>query len=133
MRSLLRSLWSPRRHDNGNVVCILKVNSTLIFGENDKKKTSPHWYKDHDNNGEKWTRHAEEHAIQLFMKKFEHKFHKIKKVYVVRYKKDGSLAMARPCKYCQRKFKKHGINPRIIFYSNEQGEIENLKIYDNTK
>jgi tRNA(Arg) A34 adenosine deaminase TadA len=47
------------------------------------------------------------------------------RLYVVRVKRDGSLAMAKPCKVCEELIGWAGI--RKVYYSNLTGKIEMMK------
>ena len=47
-------------------------------------------------------------------------------IHVIRFKKDGSVTMAMPCKHCQKFLKKHGV--RKVHYTNWQGEWEVMKL-----
>ncbi len=46
-------------------------------------------------------------------------------IYVARSRKDGTLAIAKPCRHCQSLLQKAGI--RNIFYTNRSGNIEQLR------
>ena len=48
------------------------------------------------------------------------------RVEVLRWRKDGTLAMAKPCSHCQRFLKKAGV--RQVRYSNDIGEFEYLTL-----
>ena len=47
-------------------------------------------------------------------------------IYIARIKKNGDLAMARPCEFCMDHIEEAGI--KKIVFSNESGEIEEEKI-----
>ncbi len=47
-------------------------------------------------------------------------------IYVVRRRKDGSMAMARPCEECMKILKNVGI--RDIYYTDNEGRINHLHI-----
>ena len=62
----------------------------------------------------KYTVHAEEDAINKFIKKFHHfsreKLRRLNiKIIVVRYDKNGNLVNAKPCDNCMRMIQKYGI------------------------
>ena len=46
------------------------------------------------------------------------------RVIVIRLKKDGSLAMARPCANCERRLRLAGVG--VIWYSDDRGEVVRL-------
>jgi deoxycytidylate deaminase len=46
---------------------------------------------------------------------------------IVRITKDGKLAMAKPCQYCQSYIEEAGI--KNIIYTNSNGEIRKEKVY----
>lgn len=50
----------------------------------------------------------------------------IRTVNVIRFKKDGTITMAKPCDHCQRFLKEHGV--RKVRYTNWQGEWEVMKL-----
>lgn len=109
----------------GQTICIIKLQKEYIVGENNRNKTSPKWMKHFKYRDETHTRHAEEHALQLFDRK-KISPNKIKKVVVIRFLKNGHFGMSKPCKYCQYKFWKYGIKPEIIYFSNQEGLIEGM-------
>lgn len=119
----------------GKVVCFMRIGNSWIKGTNDKSKTSPAWYKFwEDKNSTLYTRHAEQHALQLLSRQLKtvtlHKHGwRIKEILVLRWTKNGELAMAKPCKHCQVNLKFAGINPRNIWYSTSDGQLENLREY----
>jgi len=48
------------------------------------------------------------------------------RVYIARKRKDGTVAMAKPCKHCTKFLKELGI--RAVFYTNNIGQIESVRL-----
>lgn len=106
-----------------HVECHIINGSTLIIGTN-SYSTSPKWRKRHADGNESCSRHAEEHALA----QLPHDVNPLRlKVRVYRWKKDGSLAMAKPCHHCMAKLMDKGIRARQISFTNEQGQLEKLR------
>ena len=80
-------------------------------------KTHPDAYRIYDNGDEAAHMHAEMSAIR-FAKEGDI-------LEVVRFKKDGSFAMAKPCKHCQNLINNRKIFKKIRF-TNDDGEWEML-------
>ena len=55
-------------------------------------------------------------------------FKKSDTVHVVRFLKDGTPTMAKPCKYCQRYLYKSGV--RTVRYTDWQGQWKKLKLQE---
>lgn len=108
----------------GNTVCLINVGNRWLIGQADRNRTSPHWEKFYENRKQvKYTRHAEAHALQLA----DRIGGKIKKLIVLRFRKDGTITMAKPCFHCQEMLKEHGIPFKIVYYSDDKGEIQCLQ------
>lgn len=99
--------------------CIVKGGRILSIGWNtDKKYNKLSWY---------WDFHAEVHAIlSIGIKNIPNN----SKLYVCRIQKNNNLSMAKPCDKCMALAKKAGITQ--IYYTDWNGEVTKLKIYDIT-
>lgn len=101
---------------HGRVVCVIRTGKRYFIGINDDK-TSPKWQRKMSNGDVKSSRHAEMHALQLAQRVGG----KIKEIVVLRWTKRGKLTMARPCSHCKKRFDEAGINQRIIWHSDWDG------------
>lgn len=102
------------------VVCHIEYGKSIIIGTN-ALASSPKWRKKHADGNISFSRHAEEHALaQLPHDVSPHRI----RVRVYRYKKNGALAMAKPCHHCMEKMLAMGIKQRQIKYSNDHGQME---------
>lgn len=110
------------------VVAVAQVGKTLFFGWNSSKKTSPRYKRHYDNTDQTlYTRHAEFHVLGKLPRNI--KKSKVK-IYILRFNMDGDISMAKPCRFCQRKMKEFGINPRNVYFTNWEGEYERLRTWD---
>ena len=50
----------------------------------------------------------------------------LRQVNVIRFKKDGSVTMSKPCTHCQRFMKAHGV--KKVRYTNWDGEWEEMEL-----
>lgn len=66
--------------------------------------------------------HAEAHAIY----KVPYSKRKDAKIYVMRIRKNGNLALSKPCSNCIRLLKEYKIKPRNIWYTDKHGKWTNL-------
>ena len=47
-------------------------------------------------------------------------------IHVIRFSKDGTITMAKPCPYCQKFLRQYGV--KKVYYTNWSGEWEILKL-----
>lgn len=108
----------------GNTICLINVGNRWLIGQADRNRTSPRWKKLYENRQQvKYTRHAEAHALQLANRIGG----KIKKLIVLRFRKNGTIAMAKPCSHCQEMLIEHKIPFGIVYFSDDNGEIQCLQ------
>ncbi len=106
------------------VVCVIWNGCSPITGTNSMDSSSPKWMKRHEDGNVSYSRHAEEHALA----QLPHEVNvKRLKVFVTRYKKDGTVGLAKPCHHCMEKLMAYGIKTRQIFYTNNDGEMERVR------
>lgn len=100
---------------------IVKGGRILSSGTNNKKRNKfVHLHYAHYSGF-----HAESAAIYRAL--HEHKTDlKDAVVYVVRVRKDGSVANSKPCKHCQKLLTKYGV--RRALYSNDIGGMEMMRL-----
>jgi deoxycytidylate deaminase len=48
------------------------------------------------------------------------------KVYSFRWRRDGTLGMAKPCPKCEKYMRDNGV--KIVFYSDNTGQIKKMKL-----
>lgn len=104
----------------GATVCLIKTGNRWVIGSNDRHKTSPKFKKFLPDGSVLFTRHAEAHAIQLARRVGG----RIKKVVVIRWKKNGEMAMSEPCYNCKRLLKEAGVKNNNIYFTNDRGEFQ---------
>jgi cytidine deaminase len=104
----------------GATICLIRVGKKWVIGTNDRNKTSPAFKKFLPDGSVLFTRHAEAHAIQLA----ERQGGRMKRVMVIRWKKNGEMAMAKPCYNCLSKLREKGIKDNMIYFTNETGEVQ---------
>jgi deoxycytidylate deaminase len=66
------------------------------------------------------------HAEMALLKKC--KDSNIDTIYVIRFRKNGGITMAKPCNYCQTFLRKYGI--KKVYYTDWMGEWSLLKLKD---
>jgi hypothetical protein len=77
--------------------------------------------KRHSNTKNEWTHHAEAlMAARMRREVWDYGG----TLYVIRFKRDGSLGCARPCPLCDKKLRKSGADH--VYYTNDQGLVERL-------
>lgn len=104
------------------VICEISKGNSTITATNDGR-TSPRFRVKHDDGNVSYSGHAEMRALVAW-RWYDHP-EKLK-VVVKRVKKDGSFAMAKPCKNCQLGLWRAGIKARNVWFTNEQGALERL-------
>lgn len=70
----------------------------------------------------KYGKHAERAALQLA----DRIGGRIRRVVVMRWTKDGALALSKPCEACQIALYGAGVRPRDVWYSTDEGTLERL-------
>lgn len=104
---------------NARVGAVLTKGKTVLgVGHNKRNHPSVCWSKRIIHS--KLSLHAEKAAI-LGLRGFEIRGATL---YVVRVRRDGSLAIAKPCSRCKGMLNNHGV--RRVFYTSEVGQWEKL-------
>jgi len=99
------------------VVCTITNGNSVIVATNDGK-TSPRYYRKFSDGNTSHAGHAEMRALSKMPKSWNTK--KVR-VHVQRFRKDGTLAMSRPCVHCQSSLWKYGVEARRVTYTNHEG------------
>lgn len=106
-----------------HVVCTIMYGNSIVTASNDGK-TSPRYYRRFTDGNVSHSGHAEMRALSKMPKSWDPR--KVR-VYVQRTRKDGSVAMARPCVHCQAMLWREGVDPRRVQFTNEQGQYERFR------
>lgn len=106
------------------VVCSISRGNSTITATNDGQ-TSPKFRVKHDDGNVSYSGHAETRAL-IAWRWYDHP-EKLK-VVVKRIKKDGTYAMAKPCKNCQIALWKAGIKARNVWYTGEDGQLYRMTV-----
>lgn len=104
------------------VVCEIHHANTILLATNDGR-TSPRFKVTHDDGNTSYSGHAEMRALAKLGTRVKRG---ALKIYVSRYRKDGSVGMAKPCAHCQAHLSRAGIKSRQIWFTNEQGTFTRL-------
>ncbi len=96
-----------------------KVGSSYKIGVNSSKKSARFKRKYKDG-----TFGYHLHAEMDLIRKCKESYPRV--IHVIRYLKNGTATMAKPCVHCQKFLKEHGI--RKVYYTNWQGEWEVMKL-----
>jgi len=99
------------------------LGNSTITATNDGK-TSPRYKRVFSNGDTSYAAHAEMRALGKMPKSWNPK--KVR-VHVQRFKKDGGLAMSRPCDACQARLWRFGIDARRVTYTNHEGLQERFR------
>lgn len=111
---------------NAKVAACLVYKNKVFFGEN-KAKTNSFMYN-YYNEYNVYT-HAEVDAIKQASKSLTEKEFSKATLYIVRVKKSGELALARPCKKgCQQLIRSYGI--KSVIYTTNEHTFERLSWID---
>ena len=102
------------------VVCHIFNGNSFVSATNDSK-TSPKYYRKFADGNESYAGHAEMRAISKVPKSWDTS--KLK-VYVQRFKKDGSVGMSKPCVHCQAALWRAGIISRRVWFTTDEGAVE---------
>lgn len=97
------------------------VGKTVIIGRNSNRHHKS--FKRNYTNGNSYTAHAE---TDLIVRCIAITGKVPRKIQVIRLLADGTVSIAKPCKYCQKFLKNAGV--KIVNYSNEKGEIVTMKL-----
>lgn len=101
------------------VSCQIYNGNSFVSATNDSK-TSPKYKRVFSDGNESYAGHAEMRAISKIPKSWDTS--KLK-VYVQRFKKDGSIGMSRPCVWCQAALWKVGISSRHVWFTTDEGAV----------
>jgi hypothetical protein len=104
------------------VVCTISRGNSKITATNDGQ-TSPRFRVRHADGNVSYSGHAECRAL-VGWRHYDHP--ERLKVVVSRYKKDGTVAMAKPCINCQAALWRAGILARHVWYTNEEGKLQRM-------
>lgn len=99
------------------VVCHIFYKNSYVCATNDSK-TSPKYYRKFADGNESYAGHAEMRALSKMPRSWDPR--KVR-VHVQRFKKDGTLAMSKPCVDCQARLWQHGIEARRVTFTNHEG------------
>lgn len=102
-----------------HLVAWAKRGSSTIFGTN-SLKCSTKFKRIHPDGTKGFHLHAEMDLLRKF------KPGTVSELSVVRFSKDGTVTMSKPCVYCQRFMKRHGV--RKVNYTDWNGEWAVLKL-----
>tara|TARA_A100001011_G_C14294545_1_gene837827 strand:+ start:1732 stop:2091 length:360 start_codon:yes stop_codon:yes gene_type:complete len=102
-----------------HIAAFAKRGNGFVFGKN-SDRCSAKFERIHPDGSFGYHLHAEMDLINKF------KVGTISEIHVVRFRKNGEMTMARPCKYCQRFLKRHGV--RKVNYTDWNGNWTCMKI-----
>lgn len=105
------------------VICTISLGNSVVIATNDGK-TSPRYKRKFSDGNISYAAHAEMRALGKMPRSWNPK--KVR-VHVQRFKKDGTLAMSRPCIHCQAHLWRHGIEARRVTYTNNEGLQERFR------
>lgn len=108
------------RHDSMATECVIFYANSFVMGHNDGK-TSPKYRIEYENDEPGFHGHAEMRAVSKIPKSWDPSR---LKVYVKRYRKDGSIGMARPCLNCQSHLWMKGILARNVWFTDDEGQMQ---------
>lgn len=119
--NILKSLANSNDFTAGAsmAACIVYGNDIVAFGVNENK-SHPFQAKYAKNDLAVYL-HAETSAIKNALKVLSTKDLSRSKIYILRIKRDGSVALAKPCEGCQRCIRTFGISK--IAYTTDNGEF----------
>ena len=106
-----------------HVAACAQLGKTQWMGIN-SSKTHPEALKTFRNGEQGSCLHAEIDAIVKIPRDTRHKI----KLFVMRFRKDGILTMARPCRMCRTFMNKVGVDAKNVYYTNWDGEWEKLEM-----
>lgn len=98
---------------SGKMVVAIAILGRSVFVGKNGRKTHPAYVREHRNGDKSACYHAECSAIAKVPRQSRHSV----RLYVVRFLRNGSISMAKPCNLCQDYLKQNGIEVKNIFYS----------------
>lgn len=102
-----------------HIVAFVKKGSGFIFGTN-SERCSAKFARRHPDGSVGYHLHAEMALINKL------DIGDVDEIHVIRFRKNGDMTMARPCKYCQKFLKRHGI--RKVKYTDWDGNWDCMRI-----
>lgn len=105
------------------VICEIFYGNSRIIATNDGK-TAPGFKRKYEDGVTSYAGHAEMRALSMIPKSWNKKRIRME---VKRVKKDGTLAMARPCVHCQAHLWRNEIRARQVFFTNDDGVLERFR------
>lgn len=114
---------ASRKRSSSNVVAIAWYRNSLFIGRN-SLKTSPQFKRTFPDAALSFSRHAE---MDLLARLPRSTNHSVLTVYVMRWRKDGKLTMAKPCEACTERLVRAGIKPERIHYIDWSGDWKRLR------
>lgn len=114
---------ASRKRDQSDVVAIAYYRNSLYVGRN-SHKTSPRWKRSFpDKKQDSYARHAEMDLLARLPRSTD--FRSLY-VYVMRWKKDGQISMARPCFACTKRLMDAGVRLSRIHYIDWRGSWQRM-------
>ena len=104
---------------NYHLAAWAKKGSSIIFGTN-SLRASAKFKRVYPDGSEGFHLHAEMDLIRKF------KPGEVSEIKVIRFARNGTPTMSRPCLYCQKILKKHGV--RRVYYTGWDGIWETMKL-----
>lgn len=101
-----------------HMVAILHRGHTPICVRSNSSKTSPRFARTGRDGSVGHTLHAEMAVLHLARPGDE--------IEIMRWRRDGTLAMARPCTHCQYHLKRSGVHK--VVYSDNNGQMSVLRL-----
>lgn len=118
---------ASRKRQSSDVVAIAFYRSSLYIGRN-STKTSPKWKRSFlDKKQDSYARHAE---MDLLARLPRSTVYQSLHVYVIRWKKDGTISMAKPCWDCRRRLIEAGVKPERIHYVDWNGHWKTMGVLE---
>jgi hypothetical protein len=113
-----REIALNNAHDY-HLVAWAKRGSSIVYGTN-SSRCSTRFRRVHPDGTEGFHLHAEMDLIRRF------KPGEISEVTVTRFSKRGNLTMSKPCLYCQKFLREHGV--RKVYYTDWNGKWNTMKL-----
>lgn len=99
------------------MICTITNGNSVIVATNDGK-TSPRYKRTFSDGNISYAAHAEMRALSKMPRSWDPR--KVR-VHVQRFKKDGTLAMSKPCVDCQARLWQYGVEARRVTFTNHEG------------
>lgn len=103
------------------LAAVAVIGKTNWFGNNNRK-SHPMMVKKFRNGQEGSCLHAEVSALLKVPRQSRH----MVDLYVVRFLRNGSISMAKPCPMCEKFLRKHSV--RNVYYTNWKGGWDRMKL-----